>query len=219
MLHLMKSNPKIEIVGLLTTFNRDADRVAMHSVRRELTLAQATAAGLPLFSIDLPWPCSNADYERQMRASLDELTSTVEFNAIAFGDLFLEDIRAYRVEQLDKWGYEPLFPLWRLETRALAHEMIEAGLNAVLTCVDPRQCPQNFAGRHFDQSLLAELPATVDPCGENGEFHTFAFEGPMFAEPIGIVSGEIVGRDGFVFADVLLNQRLAIDSSSAQGGM
>lgn len=202
-LHQLRSEANVEVVGLLTTFNGDADRVAMHAVRRELALAQATAAGLPLFSIDLPWPCSNADYERLMRASLDELTSTIEFDAVAFGDLFLEDIRAYRVEQMSKWGYEPLFPLWQRETRALAHEMIDAGLNAVLTCVDPRQCPRDFAGRYFDQSLLAELPAKVDPCGENGEFHTFAFEGPMFAEPIGIVSGEIVDRDGFVFADVL----------------
>lgn len=175
----------------------------MHAVRRELALAQAGAAGLPLHAIDLPWPCSNSDYERLMRESLDKLTATVDFDAVAFGDLFLEDIRAYRVEQMAKWGYEPLFPLWQLDTRELAHEMIGAGLNAVLTCVDPGQCPPEFAGREFDQALLARLPATVDPCGENGEFHTFAFQGPMFDEPIAVLRGEIVERDGFVFADVM----------------
>lgn len=202
-LHCLQTNPEVEVVGLLTTFNGSANRVAMHAVRRELALAQAAAAGLPLHAIDLPWPCSNADYERLMRDGLEKLTSSAEFDAVAFGDLFLEDIRAYRVEQMGKWGYEPLFPLWQLDTRTLAQEMIQSGLNAVLTCVDPRQCPPEFAGRDFDPSLLAELPETVDPCGENGEFHTFAFAGPMFAAPIGIARGETVERDGFVFADVL----------------
>lgn len=201
--HVLSERDDIEVTGVLTTFNQAADRVAMHAVRRELATRQADALGVPLHSIELPWPCSNDDYERVMRTSLDSITAAVEFEAVAFGDLFLEDIRRYREERMASWGYEPLFPLWGLDTHDLAATMVDGGLKAILTCVDPKQCPAGFAGRHFDRSLLEDLPETVDPCGENGEFHTFVFDGPMFSTPIDIVPGDTVERDGFFFTDLL----------------
>lgn len=202
-LHVLRQDPAIDVVGLLTTFNGSADRVAMHAVRRELAHRQAKAAGLPMHAVDLPWPCPNDSYEAAMQASLDRLSSELEFDAVAFGDLFLDDIRTYREQKMAKWGKTPLFPLWQLDTTELATTMVDSGLRAVLTCVDPRQCPAEFAGRTFDRQLLDDLPDSVDPCGENGEFHTYAYAGPMFEMPIGVRNGEIVERDGFVFSDLV----------------
>jgi uncharacterized protein (TIGR00290 family) len=175
----------------------------MHSTRRALVEAQARAAGLPLITVPLPWPCSNADYEALMReACASAVASGVE--CVAFGDLFLEDVRRYREEHLAGTGLQPVFPVWGLDTRRLAEEMIDSGLRARLVCVDPRKLPAEFAGREFDAVLLRDLPASIDPCGENGEFHTFVHAGPMFREPIPIETGDVVERDGFVFADVRL---------------
>lgn len=201
-LHVLRQSSAVEVVGLLTTVNEAADRVAMHAVRSELLRAQADAVGLPLFTIAIPSPCSNAQYESAManavlRAKSDRITQ------LAFGDLFLEDIRSYRVEKLAGTGIEPVFPVWGIPTDRLARDMISGGLRARLTCVDPKQLAPSFVGREFDAALLAELPPTVDPCGERGEFHTFAYDGPMFRAPIRVRSGEVVVRDGFVFADLL----------------
>lgn len=203
-LHALRQQVDTEVIGLLTTFNQLADRVAMHAVRRSLVEAQAEAARLPLWSVGLPWPCSNAEYEQRMSAVIDR--ARVEgVTHIAFGDLFLEEIRDYRVRQMSGTGVEPLFPLWCSadDTPALARRMLAAGLRAVLTCVDPKQLPETFLGRRYDLDLLAELPVGVDPCGERGEFHTFCFAGPMFACEIPVRVGESVSRDGFHFADVL----------------
>jgi len=174
----------------------------MHGVRRELLESQAHVAGLPLWKVPLPWPCSNEEYEARMR---DVCARALRENiqAVAFGDLFLADIRAYRERQLAGTGLEPLFPVWEIPTAALAHEMIAAGLRAKITCMDPKILPREFAGREFDESFLYDLPAGIDPCGENGEFHSVVYAGPMFHEPIDIEAGEIVERDGFVFADFL----------------
>lgn len=201
-LHALRQDPQVELAGLLTTFNREFDRVAMHAVRRELVLAQAEAAGLALWAVDLPWPCSNQEYEQCMAQAMQRAIET-GITAVAFGDLFLEDIRQYRERQLQQVGVEPLFPLWGLETRQLAREMIASGLRAVLTCVDPKALDRSFAGREFDAKLLADLPAGVDPCGERGEFHSFVYAGPMFDRTIPVKAGEVVERDGFIFADVL----------------
>jgi diphthamide synthase (EF-2-diphthine--ammonia ligase) len=176
----------------------------MHAVRRTLLRAQARAACLPLIEVDLPYPCSNDDYEARMRGFVSQALE-LGVTAVAFGDLFLEDVRAYRVRQLEGTGLSPVFPLWGRATPALAREMIASGLQAHLTCVDPRQIDARFAGRAFDQSLLDELPAHADPCGERGEFHTFVSAGPMFDEPISVIVGEVVEREGFVFADLLLD--------------
>lgn len=206
-LHVTRQRDEVEVVALLTTVNAAHCRVAMHAVRESLLDAQSEAVGLPLVKVPIPSPCPNLVYEQAMedaiqRARLEGVT------CIIFGDLFLEDIRRYREEKLAPTGVIPLFPLWQLETRSLAHEMVEAGLEATITCVDPSKLDRTFAGRTFDTRLLGDLPAGVDPCGENGEFHTFAYQGPMFSQPIPVRAGEIVERDGFVFADVLpANQR------------
>jgi uncharacterized protein (TIGR00290 family) len=192
----------VRIAGLLTTFNNAADRVAMHAVRRSLVMAQAERIGVPLWPVELPWPCSNAAYEEIMR-KVAERTVAEGIEAVAFGDLFLEDIRAYRERQLEGSGLEPLFPVWKIPTRQLALDMIAAGVRAKLTCVDPSQLDRSFAGRDFDLELLQDLPERVDPCGENGEFHTFVYEAPVFRAPIHVRMGEVVERDGFVFADVI----------------
>lgn len=202
-LHTLRQQADIEVVGLLTTFNEKADRVAMHAVRRQLVEQQAAAAGLPLIPVFLPWPCSNAEYEAALKSALEQAQAESEIDAIAFGDLFLEDIRGYRETQMAALSIEPLFPIWQQPTAELARTMIDGGVKAYLTCVDPKQCPAEFAGREFDFTLLNELPASVDPCGENGEFHTFVFDGPMFDTPIDVRVGQTVERDGFVFADVL----------------
>jgi uncharacterized protein (TIGR00290 family) len=200
-LHLLRQDPEIEVVALITTINAEFGRVAMHAVRCELLGLQAASAGVPLWQIPLPWPCSNDRYERQMR-EVCERAAGEGVQAIAFGDLFLADIRAYREKQLAGTGLDPIFPVWDIPTLQLARDMIAAGLRAKITCVDPRVLPREFAGRDFDAGLLADLPAGIDPCGENGEFHTFVCAGPMFSHPIPVQLGEIVERDGFVFADL-----------------
>jgi uncharacterized protein (TIGR00290 family) len=202
-LHVLRQRPDVAVVGLLTTVNAAFDRVAMHGVRRALLEAQAEAAGLPLHVLEIPHPCPNADYERIMGTFVAEAKAS-GVTEMAFGDLFLADIRAYREQQLAGTGIAPIFPLWQRETRALAQEMIAGGLVAHLTCVDPSKLDRAFAGRAFDAALLADLPAGVDPCGENGEFHTFVSAGPMFCDPVQVRRGEVVERDGFVFADLAL---------------
>lgn len=204
MLHQIQLQHPNAAAGLLTTTNQAFDRVAMHAVRRELLEAQARAARLPLHVVPLPWPCSNEQYESIMRAAITGFVAA-GFTHVAFGDLFLEDARRYREERLANSGLEPIFPIWKTKpTRDLAHDMIDGGLKARLTCIDPRKLDRSFAGRTFDQRLLEELPAGVDPCGENGEFHSFAYAGPMFHEEIKLTTGDVVDRDGFVFADLLL---------------
>jgi uncharacterized protein (TIGR00290 family) len=201
-LHVLKQSPDIEVVALITTFNCAADRVAMHAVRRRLVQAQADRVGLPLWPVELPWPCSNAVYEDLM-STVCRRAATEKISAIAFGDLFLRDIRAYRERQLEGTGLEPLFPIWNLPTADLARDMLGDGLKAIVTCVDPMKLGREYAGRNFDAAFLAELPASVDPCGENGEFHTFVFDAPVFSEPVPVGKGGIVERDGFIFADLL----------------
>jgi diphthamide synthase (EF-2-diphthine--ammonia ligase) len=174
-------------------------------VRVELLRAQAAAAGLPLHEVSIPWPCSNEQYEAAMAAFVQRARAD-GVTVMAFGDLFLEDIRRYRVEKLAHTGIRPIFPLWQLPTGELARTMLSGGLRARLTCIDPRKLPASLAGREFDAALLAELPEGVDPCGEHGEFHTFAYAGPMFERPIPVCNGEVVERDGFVFADLTLGQ-------------
>jgi uncharacterized protein (TIGR00290 family) len=202
-LHQLRRPDDVEVVGLLTTFNQAADRVAMHAVRRRLVEAQAAATRLPLWPVLLPWPCANAEYEARMEVALARARSA-GVTHVAFGDLFLADIRACREERLRGSGIEPLFPLWEAghDTATLARTMIAGGLRAILTCVDPRQLSEDFAGSVFDDDLLATLPSGVDPCGERGEFHTFCFAGPMFASPIAVEVGERSTRDGFCFVDV-----------------
>ncbi len=200
-LHLLRQDPSIEIVALVTTLNEEFDRVAMHAVRRELLELQAESVGIPLWTVPLPWPCSNEQYEGRMRdLCTHALGAGVE--AIAFGDLFLADIRAYREKQLAGTGLEPLFPVWQIPTAELAQTMITSGLRAKITCVDPKVLPADFAGRDFDSQFLADLPPGIDPCGENGEFHSFVYDGPEFRQAMDVAVGEIVERDGFVFADL-----------------
>ena len=173
----------------------------MHAVRRKLAEAQAAAIGLPLRAIELPWPCSNEEYEARMAEACRAAVAD-GFEAIVFGDLFLRDVREYRERALAGSGLKPVFPLWEMPTRELAEEMIRGGLRARITCVDTRQLDRAFAGREFNLELLAELPPGVDPCGENGEFHTFAYAGPMFAHAIPVATGEVREAEGFVFADL-----------------
>jgi uncharacterized protein (TIGR00290 family) len=204
-LHVLRSHGINDVVGLLTTFNEAFDRVAMHAVRRELVEAQAAAAGLPLWPVMIPWPCSNEEYEARMQAAIAEAREQ-GITHIAFGDLFLQDVREYRIKLLAGSGLEPLFPIWcsPAETPALIRQMLSAGLETVLTCVDPKQLDPRFVGRRLDEQLLAELPPEVDPCGERGEFHTFCYRGPIFAREIPVQTGESVCRDGFQFAELTL---------------
>lgn len=201
-LHVLRQTPGIEIVGLLSSINEEADRVSMHGVRRTLAEAQAKATGLPLHIVSLPSPCSNEVYEERMSAFVAEAREA-GVEAMAFGDLFLADIRAYREERLRGSGIAPLFPLWERDTRQLARDMISSGLKARVVSLDPRAIARDLIGREFDADLLDDLPSTADPCGENGEFHTFAYAGPMFDAPIDVTTGAIVERDGFVFADLV----------------
>jgi len=201
-LHLLRQQGEVEVVGLLTTFNAAASRVAMHAVREELLDRQAAAAGLPVWKVPLPSPCSNEEYEALMTGVFDRARKE-GIAEIAYGDLFLEDIRAYREARHAGTGIGLRFPLWGMPTRELAQSMLAGGLRATLTCVDPRQLSADFVGRAFDEALLEDLPPGVDPCGERGEFHTFAHAGPMFAAPLAVMPGEIVQRDGFAFSDLL----------------
>jgi uncharacterized protein (TIGR00290 family) len=208
-LHTLRKRREFDVVALLTTVNRTHARVAMHAVREALLEIQARAAGLPLITVPIPSPCTNEVYEIAMATAMKRANEE-GVKHVAFGDLFLEDIRRYREERLAACGITPLFPIWRSDTRALAEEMLGAGLRAIVTCVDPTRLSPEFAGKIWDEGLVRDFPATVDPCGENGEFHTFAFAGPMFQQSICIQPGQIVERDGFVFADVL--PREAVES-------
>jgi len=201
-LHTVRQDREFDVVALLTTVNRTYARVAMHAVRESLLDIQAAAAGLPLVKVPIPSPCPNEVYEQAMSDAMTHARADGVRHVI-FGDLFLEDVRAYREKQLAGCGMTPVFPLWGRDTRKLAEDMVAGGLSAYLTCVDPRQLDRTFAGRRFDSDLLLALPRHVDPCGENGEFHTFASAGPMIRAEIPVTVGEIVDRDGFVFADLL----------------
>ena len=205
-LYRLQQEPGIEVAGLFCTVNQEFDRVAMHGVRRELLDLQAERAGLPLDVIDIPYPCSNDEYEARMIAFIEQAKADqVEY--CAFGDLYLEEVRRYREDNLAGTGITPLFPLWGIPTGELSREMINNGLKAIVTCIDPKSMPEQFAGKEYNESFLADIPNGVDPCGENGEFHSFAFAGPMFKESIEVSAGEIVHRDGFVFSELLLNAR------------
>jgi len=199
---VLRQSREYEVVGLLTTFNEEADRVAMHAVRRELVERQAAAAGLPLWAVPLPWPCSNEQYESLMAQACAKAVAE-GIGGVAFGDLFLEDVRAYREKQLRGTGLEPVFPVWGLPTRALAQEMIASGTRAKLTCVDTEKLDRTFVGREFDDALLAALPDGVDPCGERGEFHSFVYSGPMLNAVVTVSVGETVVSGQFVFADLI----------------
>ena len=203
---VLRGRGDVALGALLTTINTAAQRVAMHAVRVDLLQAQADAIGVPLWQVPIPSPCTNEEYERAMEIAVRRAVAE-GFTHVAFGDLFLEDVRRYREERLAGSGLTPIFPLFGIDTTRLAQEMVNRGLRARLTCVDPRALDRRFAGREFDAPLLAELPPGVDPCGERGEFHTFAYDGPMFARPIPVDTGEIVERDGFVFADMIASTR------------
>lgn len=202
-LYQLQQNPEVEVVGLLTTFNGEFDRSAIHGVRLELVRAQAEAAGLPLLEVALPWPCSNEQYEHLMSEAIDRAKREMAPDAVAFGDLFLEDIRQYREDRMSETGLDLMFPVWGIPTDELAGQMIEAGLQAYVTCLDPKKMPEALAGASFDGGFINRLPETIDPCGENGEFHTFAWNGPMFEKPVAVLQGETVKRDGFIYTDLI----------------
>jgi uncharacterized protein (TIGR00290 family) len=199
-LHVARANGS-EVVGALTTITDEFARVSMHAVREDLLDAQVVAAGLASWKVRIPWPCPNEVYEARMADAVAR-ARTAGIDEIIFGDLFLEDVRAYRERQLAGTGLAPRFPLWGRDTGALVREMIAAGVRAHLTCVDPRVMPRALAGRRLDE-ILDLLPAGVDPCGERGEFHTFVSDGPMLSHAVAVANGEIVERDGFVFADLV----------------
>ena len=201
-LHVLRQNPQVEVAGLFCTVSREFNRVAMHAVRVELLQRQAESAGLPLHIIHIPHPCSNDEYDGAMTSFIGE-TEEEDIDCFAFGDLFLEGVRKYREERLSGTGIAPIFPIWGIPTEELARKMVAGGLKAVITCIDPKRLPKEFAGREYDGSFLEDIPEDVDPCGEYGEFHSFAFDGPMFHRSIAISVGETVQRDGFVFTDLL----------------
>jgi uncharacterized protein (TIGR00290 family) len=202
-LHRLRAAAGLEVSALITTVVPEFGRVAMHGVRVELVAAQARAAGVPLVEVPLPWPCGNDEYERRTLEALAALRKDRGVSHVAFGDLFLEDVRAYRERMLASSGLTPLFPLWLQPTRALADEMLASGVEARVVCLDPHRVNRELAGRQLDSALLASLPDDVDPCGERGEFHTFVTAGPMLRTPVAVVPGEIVEREGFVYADLV----------------
>ena len=206
-LHRLRQSDEHEVVALLTTFNSAADRVAMHGVRRSLVREQSEATALPLWDVELPWPCSNEQYEAAMRQTCKRAVAE-GIECVAFGDLFLKEVREYREKQMQGTHLEAVFPLWGLPTHNLAREMITNGLRARISCVDTKQVGANFVGRDFDEEFLRELPMTADPCGENGEFHSFVYAGPMFSRSIAIDSGEIVTRDGFTYCDLVRKNKI-----------
>jgi uncharacterized protein (TIGR00290 family) len=207
-LHEARRAGDCEIVGALTTVTETFDRVSMHGVRKDLLLAQLDAAGLPPTLVPIPYPCPNEVYEARMAEALAR-AKAAGVTQVIFGDLFLEDVRAYREQKLAGTGIAPVFPLWGRPTAALARDMIDAGVETYLVCVDLKQLPKSFAGRRFDHALLAALPPNADPCGENGEFHSCVVAGPMFSRAIAVLPGETVERDGFAYADLLLADRRA----------
>lgn len=202
-LHVLGQSKEYEVTGLFTTINSAFERVAMHAVRVGLLHEQARAVGLPLYLIEIPYPCSDEQYATTMTDFLARAKDE-GVQCMAFGDLYLQDVRRYREERMQGTGIKPVFPLWGRPTRPLLEEMLAGGLRACLTCVDPRVLPAEFAGRELTLELLASMPPNIDPCGENGEFHSFVFAGPMFVHPLDIEMGEVVMRDGFVFADYRL---------------
>ncbi len=201
-LHVMRQDPDIAIDGLFSTINQKFDRVAMHAVRVTLLQHQSDSIGLPVQLIPIPYPCSDADYAKIMNEFVKRETER-GVECFAFGDLYLEDIREYREKSLSGSGIAPLFPIWGSDTRGLSAAMLESGLRAQITCVDPSQLAPDFCGREYDAGFLTDLPPDVDPCGEKGEFHSFAFDGPMFGHKIDIKIGETTTRDKFVFTDLL----------------
>ena len=205
-LHELRKADDYEVVGLLTVFNEPAGRVSMHAVRQEIVAEQARQLGLPLYPVWLPHPCPNSVYETKLQATLKAVRNATDIVGVAFGDLLLEEIRTYREEQFRAIGLETIFPIWQQPTETLASKMINSGMHAIITCVDPKHLDASFAGREFSQNLLDDLPSAVDPCGENGEFHTCIFAGPMFKNDIEIETGKIVNRDGFFFADLTLKK-------------
>lgn len=201
-LHVLRQDPEIELAGLFCTVNKAFGRVAMHAVRIELLQRQADSVDLPLHLIGIPYPCSDDAYAEAMSEFVAQAKQD-GVECFAFGDLFLEDVRRYREERLQGSGITPIFPLWGIPTRQLSRDMLAGGLMAAITCIDPKCMPDRLAGRRYDAAFLEELPEGVDPCGEYGEFHSFAFDGPMFRYPIQTCPGETVERDGFVFTDIL----------------
>ncbi|HUX61430.1 MAG TPA: hypothetical protein VMV32_08985 [Ignavibacteriaceae bacterium] len=201
-LQVLNQQNDIEIVGLFSTVNQEFNRVAMHAVRVELLQLQAVSVRLPIQLIPIPYPCSNSQYESIMNKFIEK-TKANGIKCFAFGDLYLEDVRKYRENNLVGTGINPVFPLWGMNTKSLSEEMIDSGLKARITCVDPKQLSADFAGIEYDKSFLERIPDNIDPCGENGEFHTFVYDGPMFKERIKISAGETISRDGFVFTDLL----------------
>lgn len=206
-LYNLQQDPEIDLVGLFCTVNKEFNRVAMHGVRVELLQKQAQSIGLPLEILEIPNPCSNSEYEAVMGQFVDRAKSN-KVEHFAFGDLFLEDIRHYREEKLKDSGISPIFPIWGIPTDMLVRQMISGGLKTVITCIDPKQISKEFVGKELDESFLSALPKNIDPCGENGEFHSFVFDGPMFKERIEIRVGDIVQRDNFVFADILFSDTI-----------
>jgi uncharacterized protein (TIGR00290 family) len=201
-LHVARRSPTLEIVGLLTTVTVDFQRVSMHAVRRKLLEAQAERLGLPLHVVEIPAPCPNDLYAARMSDAI-AAARAADVEVMIFGDIFLEDVRAYRLRMMEGVGIEAHFPLWGANPRELAAKIIDSGIRATLTCIDPRALPREFAGRSYDHALLSALPEQADPCGENGEFHSFVWSSPDFSSPIEVRAGEVVERDGFVFADLL----------------
>ena len=202
-LHESRRADNFEIVGALTTVTETFDRVSIHGVRQQILQAQLAAAGLPPRIVPIPYPCPNAIYEARMGEAVAQAVRDGITHMI-FGDLFLADIRAYREQKLAGTGITPVFPLWDRPTLPLAQAMIDSGMQAYLATVDLKKLPAEFAGRKFDAQLLADLPAGVDPCGENGEFHTCVVAGPMFAQPLAVVTGERVERDGYAYCDLVM---------------
>lgn len=209
MLYQLQQQENVELIGLLTSFNNQFDRVAMHGVRRELVQQQALACELPLFEVELPFPCTNEIYEQLILEKMNALQEEHGITHVAYGDLFLEDIRDYRIKLMAKTTMQPLFPIWGIPTDKLAEEMLNAGLKAYITCIDPKQIPESFAGSKFDLDFLNALPENVDRCGENGEFHSFTYSGPMYKKSINVTQGETLKRDGFIFTDLINAQVLA----------
>jgi len=201
-LQMLRQQSDVYVDGLLTTINEQSDQVPMHAVRIALLRRQAKSLGLPLRLVDLPFPCNNETYEKRLRAAICRAKAE-GIDAIAFGDLFLTDVRQYRERMMEGTGVSPLFPLWGRPTADLAREMIDGGLRARITCVDSRCFPAAMSGKEFNDDFLKTLPNGVDPCGENGEFHSFAFDGPMFNHPVEFTIGESVEHDGFIFTDLL----------------
>jgi uncharacterized protein (TIGR00290 family) len=201
-LHVLRQQHDIEVVGLFCTFNKKFERGAMHAVRNELICQQAESIGLPLQLIPIPDPCSDSEYKRIMANFIEQVKSQ-GIDTIAFGDLFLEEIRSYREESLVGTGITPLFPIWGIPTNELSKEMINSGLRAKITCIDPKYLPAEFAGHEYDSTFLEQIPDAIDPCGEKGEFHSFAYDGPMFKNKLNISVGETVTRDGFIYTDLL----------------